>query len=108
MTAPGTTLGIINRFVDVDFLVDLGLNFRTGYFTADGVLVMSPGAAALQFCLAHPRVAAIIPGGANLEQTLENKGLVDAAIPGGLWRGLKEAGCVRGDAPTPGNADGRL
>ena len=65
-------------------------------------------AAALQFCLAHPRVATIIPGGANLEQTLENKGLVDAAIPGGLWRGLKEAGCVRGDAPTPGNADGRL
>ena len=65
-------------------------------------------AAALQFCLAHPRVAAIIPGGANLEQTLENKGLVDAAIPGGLWRGLKEVGCVRGDAPTPGNADGRL
>ena len=73
-----------------------------------GEVAVDIKAAALQFCLAHPRVAAIIPGGANLEQTLENKGLVDAAIPGGLWRGLKEAGCVRGDAPTPGNADGRL
>ena len=49
MTAPGTTLGIINRFVDVDFLVDLGLNFRTGYFDERQHLVLEPRAAALHY-----------------------------------------------------------
>ena len=65
-------------------------------------------AAALQFPLAHPRVSCIIPGGANQAESQMNKDLVDSKIPGDLWRGLKEAGCLRSNAPTPGNADGKL
>jgi D-threo-aldose 1-dehydrogenase len=65
-------------------------------------------AAALQFPLAHPAVACIIPGGANRAESAENTALVDFAIPRGLWRHLKEAGMVRGDAPTPGNADANM
>jgi len=53
-------------------------------------------------------VACIIPGGLNKEQTSENKALVDTKVPGDLWRGLKEAGLLRGDAPTDGNHDGKL
>jgi D-threo-aldose 1-dehydrogenase len=65
-------------------------------------------AASLQFPLAHPRVSCIIPGGANAEESQQNKELVDSKLPGDLWRGLKEAGLLRSDAPTPGNTDGKL
>jgi aryl-alcohol dehydrogenase-like predicted oxidoreductase len=34
-------------------------------------------AAALQFPLAHPRVASIIPGSANAEEAAENKAMLD-------------------------------
>lgn len=65
-------------------------------------------AAALQFPLAHPLVACIIPGGATQAESAENKVLVDSKIPGELWRHMKEAGLLRGETPTPGNADGKL
>ena len=64
--------------------------------------------AALQFPLAHPRTASIIPGASNAAEAAMNKGLLDAKIPGGLWRALKEGGLLRGDAPTPLNPDGKL
>jgi hypothetical protein len=44
----------------------------------------------------------------NQAESQMNKDLVDSKIPGDLWRGLKEAGCLRSDAPTPGNTDGKL
>ena len=53
-------------------------------------------------------MSCIIPGGANQAETEENQSLVDATVPGGLWRSLKEADLLRADAPTPGNADGKL
>jgi|EP01049_Picozoa_sp_SAG25_P011007 hypothetical protein len=34
-------------------------------------------------------------------ETLENKKLLDVAIPKGLWRSLKEAGVLRGDVSRP-------
>ena len=49
MLRGSTAIGTVNRVMDVVFVVDLGLNFRTGYFTVDGVLVMAPGAAALNY-----------------------------------------------------------
>ncbi|KAH8054831.1 voltage-gated potassium channel [Aureococcus anophagefferens] len=51
MLKDGTALGRMNRVMDVVFIVDLVLNFRTGYFTSDGILVMSPGAAARHYLL---------------------------------------------------------
>ena len=58
-------------------------------------------AAALQFPLAHPSVASVIPGIGKLrriEQTLE---LFTTEIPDEFWRALSEQGLVRDDAPTP-------
>lgn len=59
-------------------------------------------AAALQFPLTHPAVAAVIPGlsaPANIE---DNLALIGRAIPSGLWADLKTAGLLRQDAPVPG------
>merc|ERR1711965_1128901 len=44
-------LGVVNRVMDVVFIIDLGLNFRTGYFTVDGVLIMSPVKSAVNYAL---------------------------------------------------------
>jgi D-threo-aldose 1-dehydrogenase len=59
-------------------------------------------AAALQFPLAHPAVAAIIPGPRNPDEFRSNLELLQHPIPGGLWRDLREAGLLHPDAPTPG------
>jgi D-threo-aldose 1-dehydrogenase len=58
-------------------------------------------AAALQFPLAHPQVASVIPGvghASRIAQTLE---LYRRAIPDVFWDELKDAGLIRSDAPTP-------
>ena len=58
-------------------------------------------AAALQFPLAHPQVASVIPGvgrAARIAQTLE---LYRLPIPGEFWRQLKDDELIRSDAPTP-------
>jgi D-threo-aldose 1-dehydrogenase len=59
-------------------------------------------AAALQFPLAHPAVAAIIPGPRNPDEFRFNLELLRHPIPAGLWRDLREAGLLHPDAPTPG------
>ncbi|HEV8031650.1 MAG TPA: aldo/keto reductase [Stellaceae bacterium] len=59
-------------------------------------------AAALQFPLAHPAVAAIIPGPRNPDEFRSNLELLQHPIPAGLWRDLREAGLLHPDAPTPG------
>lgn len=66
------------------------------------------GAVALQFPLAHPRVACVIPGGADAAQVKQNQEFVDTAIPKDLWRRLKEEALIRADAPTPGDTDASL
>src|SRR5438067_9164713 len=58
-------------------------------------------AAALQFPLAHPAVAAIIPGPRNADEFRANLGLFQRSIPPALWQDLRQAGLLHPDAPTP-------
>lgn len=58
-------------------------------------------AAALQFCAAHPQVAAVIPGARNAAEVVENAAMMDAAIPGQLWRDLRAEGLIPEAAPLP-------
>jgi D-threo-aldose 1-dehydrogenase len=58
-------------------------------------------AAALQFPLAHPAVACVIPGAANPTQVEQNVELIRASIPSQVWRELKDADLIPADAPTP-------
>ena len=58
-------------------------------------------AAAMQFPLAHPIVASIIPGALAPEHVTTNAGLLKHPIPPDLWSELKGEGLLREDAPTP-------
>ena len=58
-------------------------------------------AAALQFCAAHPVVAAVIPGPRSAAEATQNAMLMDVDIPGQLWRDLRSAGLLPDEAPTP-------
>ena len=58
-------------------------------------------AAALQFPLAHPAVAAIIPGPRTVEEFHANLRLLQHPIPAELWADLRDAGLLHPDAPTP-------
>jgi D-threo-aldose 1-dehydrogenase len=58
-------------------------------------------AAALQFPLAHPAVAAVLPGPRNVEELEIDTKLVRHPIPKILWADLRDGKLLRGDAPTP-------
>ncbi len=58
-------------------------------------------AAALQFPLAHPAVASIIPGAAHPDQIRQNLVFLETAIPAGFWDTLKERGLIASGAPVP-------
>ena len=58
-------------------------------------------AAALQFPLAHPAVAAVIPGARSPEEVDENVQMFEVEIPEDFWSELREEGLVPEDAPTP-------
>ena len=58
------------------------------------------GAAALQFLLAHPAVATVIPGAISRAQVLDNIEMMRVEIPGALWVELKTEGLIDADAPT--------
>ena len=58
-------------------------------------------AAALQFPLAHPAVACVIPGGRTRSELEANAGLLEEEIPAGFWSELKEQGLVDPAAPLP-------
>jgi D-threo-aldose 1-dehydrogenase len=58
-------------------------------------------AAALQFPLAHPAVAAIIPGPRNVAEFEANLELLRYPIPSALWADLRDAKLLHPDAPTP-------
>lgn len=60
-----------------------------------------PGAAALQFVLAHPAVASVIPGPSSPEQVRRNFEWVNQAIPDEVWRSLKSEALLNADAPVP-------
>jgi D-threo-aldose 1-dehydrogenase len=59
-------------------------------------------AAALQFPLAHPAVAAILPGPRNVKEFEANAMLLRYPIPPALWTDLRTAKLLHPDAPTPG------
>lgn len=58
-------------------------------------------AAALQFSLAHPAVAAVIPGASRPSRIAENLALAKATIPVSFWQALREQGLVAPHAPLP-------
>ena len=56
-------------------------------------------AAALQFPLAHPLVASVIPGLDSPERVEQTVALFRHNIPAALWQDLKSQGLLRSDAP---------
>jgi len=58
-------------------------------------------AAALQFCLAHPAVAAVIPGASRPERIAEDHAALKASIPDDFWQELRKQGLVAATAPLP-------
>jgi len=63
-------------------------------------------AAALQFSLGHPAVAAVIPGASQPNRIAKNLALVGAAIPAAFWQALRTRGLVAVDAPLPQAGEG--
>ncbi|MCY3694790.1 MAG: aldo/keto reductase [Chloroflexi bacterium] len=57
-------------------------------------------AAALQFCLAHPAVASVIPGARSVEEAEENCEMVLVPIPADMWAELRQARLIPADAPA--------
>jgi D-threo-aldose 1-dehydrogenase len=58
-------------------------------------------AAALQFPLAHPAVAAVLPGPRSVEEFEADAKLLHYPIPPALWTDLLAAELLHPDAPTP-------
>jgi D-threo-aldose 1-dehydrogenase len=59
-------------------------------------------AAALQFILAHPALASVIPGARSVSEVEENVQLIEFPIPPVLWAELKAEKLIAEAAPTPG------
>jgi D-threo-aldose 1-dehydrogenase len=59
------------------------------------------GAAALQFVLAHPAVASVIPGLASASEVAATLAYYRTPIPNDLWTELQEEDLLRSDAPIP-------
>ncbi|MEW6369300.1 MAG: aldo/keto reductase [Pseudomonadota bacterium] len=62
---------------------------------------ISVKAAALQFVLANPVVASVIPGASRPERILEDKAALAEGIPAAFWQELREQGLVSIHAPLP-------
>ncbi len=58
-------------------------------------------AAALQFSMAHPAVAAVIPGSTRVEHVKEDVAASKEEIPSDFWKELKEQNLVSPNAPMP-------
>lgn len=58
-------------------------------------------AAALQFGLAHPAVAATIPGSRNRSEVEDNFVMAGFQIPNEMWEEIRHEGLIPDDAPTP-------
>lgn len=59
------------------------------------------GAAALQFPLAHPQVACVIPGCSSVEEVRQAAAWMRHPIPEELWLALRSEGLVDPEAPLP-------
>jgi D-threo-aldose 1-dehydrogenase len=62
-------------------------------------------AVALQFPLGHRAVAGVVLGMRTVGELKENLGLLDFAVPPGLWRDLQHAGLLPEAAPVPREPD---
>lgn len=62
---------------------------------------VSMKAAGLQFALAHPAVAAVIPGASQPGRIAEDRAALQLAVPADFWRELRAAGLVHPEAPLP-------
>ena len=62
---------------------------------------ISMKAAGLQFALANPAVAAVIPGASRPGRIAEDRAALREVIPADFWRELRAAGLVNPDAPLP-------
>jgi len=58
-------------------------------------------AAALQFSLAHPASAAIIPGASKAERIAEDHAALKETIPDDFWYDMRKEGLVAANAPLP-------
>lgn len=62
---------------------------------------VSMKAAGLQFALANPAVAAVIPGASRPGRIAEDRAALDEVVPADFWRELRAAGLVNPAAPLP-------
>ncbi|MEV5383176.1 aldo/keto reductase [Streptomyces sp. NPDC052721] len=58
-------------------------------------------AAALQFSLAHPATAAVIPGATRPSRVAEDVAALAEPVPAAFWTALREEGLIAGNAPLP-------
>lgn len=63
---------------------------------------ISMKAAGLQFSLANPAVAAVIPGASRPGRIAEDSAALAEKVPADFWRALRKAGLVNPAAPLPG------
>ena len=63
---------------------------------------VSMKAAGLQFPLANPAVAAVIPGASRPSRIAEDRAALEEHVPSAFWRDLRDAKLVHPDAPLPG------
>jgi D-threo-aldose 1-dehydrogenase len=62
---------------------------------------VSMKAAGLQFALANPAVAAVIPGASKPDRLAEDHAALNAVIPADFWREMREQALVAPNAPLP-------
>ncbi|ADG10859.1 aldo/keto reductase [Caulobacter segnis] len=62
---------------------------------------VSMKAAGLQFALANPAVAAVIPGASQPSRIAEDRAALNEHVPADFWRELREVGLVNPAAPLP-------
>ncbi|MBH0330391.1 D-threo-aldose 1-dehydrogenase [Brevibacillus brevis] len=62
---------------------------------------ISVKAAALQFVLANPAVAAVIPGASRPDRITEDVAAMNEVIPAAFWQEMREQKLVAQDAPLP-------
>ncbi len=64
---------------------------------------VSMKAAGLQFALAHPAVAAVIPGASQPRRIAEDRAALAEVVPRAFWSELRAAKLVNAEAPLPGD-----
>ena len=62
---------------------------------------VSMKAAGLQFSLANPAVAAVIPGASRPSRIAEDRAALEETVPAAFWRDLRDAKLVHPEAPLP-------